>query len=86
MNTPKSSDFEKALQDIINEATSNGLPFVVVRSGDLHEKVGFYPRPDHRMPVCCNVMRKAMKDKDVILKQPLKCNGTNVEIKYYLNI
>lgn len=84
MNPPTSLDFENELKAILAEAKAKGLPFLAVRSSILHEKVGSYPGKDHLMPACCNMMRKVMKDKDVILKQPPKGNGANLEIKYYL--
>ncbi len=76
--------FERALQSLLHGAEQNRLPFIDVRSGDLHGRVGQYPGPNHRMPICCNAMRKFMRSKDEILEGPPRGNGANLVIRYYL--
>ena len=76
---PNAEDFQKELDKIFTQ-----LPFIDIRSGDLHKKVGDYPGTNHRMRVCCEVMRKNMKQGDIILKQPPKGNGANLIIRYKL--
>ena len=51
-------DFELKLLDLILDAENKGLEFVGIVSGDLHRLVGGYPADgEHRMPVCCQVMK-----------------------------
>lgn len=83
---PDAKDFEIALTEELKLAQKTGLLFKIIVSGDLHRKVGGYPAKDgnHRMPICCDVMKKFMKSKDKILHAPLKGKGATLKIKYYL--
>lgn len=54
-----------------------------IRSGDIHETVGGYPGPDHRMPVCCEVMYSIMKGDDIVIASPPKGKGANLVIRYF---
>jgi len=65
-------------------ASEEGKPYVEVKSGELHSEVGSYPGSNHRMPVCCDVMRRNMKEGDEILQQPPKGKGANLVIRYKL--
>jgi hypothetical protein len=47
-------------------AHAQGLSHIDILSGDLHRRFGGYPGQDHRMPVCCDVMRKNMRPADEI--------------------
>ena len=76
--------FQNKLDEIFKTASAAGWPAVVVRSGDVHLMVGDYPGPDQRMPVCCDIMRKAMKKDDKIVRQPPKGKGANLYIRYLL--
>jgi len=83
--SPTRKDFEKTLDWLLWWAERQGVWSISVRAGDLHKLVGRYPAPNyHRMPICCSVMRKRMKDKDVILKQPPKGDGANLVITYQI--
>ena len=43
----------------LNDARRSGRPYVDVRAKELHKMVGGYPnKGNHRMPVCCGVMKK----------------------------
>lgn len=77
-------EFENAINKLFELARQKGLEYKTIIAGDLHEKVGGYPGPDHRMPSCCEVMRKKMRAGDVIVKSPKKGNGASLEIKYKL--
>ena len=78
-------DFRVALAKLFGDATAAGRGTVVVRSGDLHRIVGGYPGPDHRMPVCCNVMYAEMVDGvDEILTAPPKGQGASLAIEFLL--
>jgi hypothetical protein len=83
MNIPTSEDFQNALNKIFADAWRNGEPFVDVKAGDLHRVIGGYPGTNHRMPLCCHVMRKNMKEGDEILNQPPKGNGASLVIQYH---
>ncbi len=81
---PSAEDFERALQGLLAAAHQEGKPFLDVIAGDLHRMVGSYPGPNHRMPICCDVMRKAMKPGDEVLSSPPKGKGASLIIRYYL--
>ncbi len=73
--------FYKSLVEELRDATEKGFPYIDIRAGDLHRKVGGYPG-NHRMPVCCSVMRSSMNDGDEIREQPPKGDGANLVIRY----
>ena len=77
------SGFQEGLDHILQEAQRKGLPSIIMKAGDLHRQVGGYPG-DHRMPVCCGVMRRNMKTGDTILDEPAKGTGANLVIRYKL--
>ena len=53
--TPDS--FRAALARAFEAATAAGRTSLQISAGELHRKVGGYPGPRHRMPICCNVMK-----------------------------
>jgi len=63
--TPTAWDFQNQLTAILNAARQIGKSYVDVESGNLHRQVGGYPDSNHRMPVCCEVMRRMMRGQDV---------------------
>lgn len=78
------SGFRNAIDAILVQSEDRGLSFVDIRSGDLHRKVGGYPGPSHRMPICCSVMRSIMGSNDVVIQSPPKGNGATLVIRYSL--
>lgn len=84
MSQPGTAEFQVALDNIFLMAEEQGLTAVAVKSGNLHRLVGDYPRRNHRMPLCCHVMRKNMSYDDEILNEPPKGQGVNLEILYRL--
>ena len=76
------TSFQTELDAIFLDAARKGLSSIDVLSGDLHRGVGDYPGSNHRMPICCNVMRQNMKPGDIVLREPPKGNGATVEIRY----
>lgn len=84
MNPPTASDFQAALDEILTLAEQEGATFVDLKAGDLHRKVGGYPGHNHRMPVCCDVLRGAMVVGDAVLHAPPKGKGAALEIRYRL--
>jgi 5-methylcytosine-specific restriction protein A len=80
---PKARDFEAALNALFADAWRRRLEHLEVEAGALHRQVGGYPDPtNNRMPVCCNVMRAAMRAGDRILEQPPKGAGARLRIRY----
>ena len=82
--TMKSEDFRRELHKLLDDAKERGKTTIVVTSGDLHRAVGGYPGPNHRMPVCCGVMREEMREGDRIVEAPPKGNGATLRIEYHL--
>ena len=78
---PEVNDFRSELERILLEARGGS---VEVNSGELHRRVGGYPDNSHRMPVCCSVMRAAMKSDDKIISSPPEGNGASLTIRYIL--
>ena len=81
---PRRSDFEAALQRILAEAAAAGQPSVTVNAGELHATVGGYPGQDHRMPLCCQVMKNAMRPGDAVLQSPPSGQGATLTVQYRL--
>lgn len=81
---PDRAGFAFELGRIIGHAEEKGSAHIDVNSGDLHRRVGGYPGHDHRMPVCCDVMRSYMDSRDTILSEPPKEDGATVVIRYAL--
>ncbi len=81
---PTAEDFQRTLNEIFRTAQSQGKTYIDVKSGDLHRRIGGYPGNNHRMPVCCDVMKRNMKHVDELLQQPPKGQGATVIIRYKL--
>ena len=81
---PTAQDFQQELDNIFATATRQGRSYVDVKSGELHRRVGGYPGHNHRMPVCCQVMRRNMKPDDIILEEPPSGQGATLVIRYML--
>lgn len=81
---PEAEDFRAALQARFVLAQTYGYPHIDVQSADLHREVGHYPDPDHRMPICCAVMRQAMRHTDKVLQETPSGQGASLLIRYIL--
>ena len=79
---PTAWDFQNQLMAILNAARQSGQSYVDVESGNLHKEVAGYPNPNHRMPVCCEVMRKLMRAGDSVLKETMSGQGATLTIRY----
>jgi 5-methylcytosine-specific restriction protein A len=79
---PTKEDFEIVLQSRIQRAKEQGKRSLGVRSGDLHREVGGYPGSNHRMPLCCAVMREAMREGDAVESSPESGQGASLLIRY----
>jgi hypothetical protein len=84
MVAPNARDFGAILDASLMAAHRARHPEVIIVSGDLHRDVGGYPGPDHRMPICCRVMRDAMRPGDEIVDEPPKGTGATLAIRYKL--
>jgi len=93
MPPPTSQDFMNELNNIFLDfnkihsyqgAIVTIPSYVDVISGGLHRRLGHYPGPDHRMPICCNVMKQCMQSGDFIISQPPKGQGASLTIRYQL--
>ena len=81
---PTAQDFQRELNNIFSSAMKQGKSYVDVKSGNLHRRIGGYPDPNHRMPVCCDVMRRNMRSGDQVLQAPPKGQGATLIIRYKL--
>jgi hypothetical protein len=79
---PSTEDFQAELDSIFSFAEEKLLTAVIVELGKLHRLVGGYPGADHRMPICCSVMRKNMMNGDEVLSAPPSGAGATLTIKY----
>jgi 5-methylcytosine-specific restriction protein A len=75
-------DFQSELDEIFALAEQKRLTAIVITSGNLHRNVGEYTGRNHRMPICCNVMRSNMKTGDEIISAPPKGDGATLMIRY----
>ncbi len=78
-------DFRRELTSRLKHAAVDGKRFLDVTSRDLHRELGGYPGPDHRMPVCCRVMREEMRDGDEVVGEPPSGQGASLTIRYVLD-
>jgi 5-methylcytosine-specific restriction protein A len=74
--------FQRALTTWMANARKAGRASVRINAGALHRIVGGYPGPNHRMPLCCHVMRAQMRTGDRIISHPPKGNGASLTIEY----
>lgn len=81
---PAREDFREALAKELLDAENSGLSFVRIEAGELHRKLGGYPGTNHRMPVCCDVMRAMMQPRDRIVAGPRSGRGARLTIEYCL--
>ena len=81
---PTAKDFQSELDRIFSSAQQAGKPFIEVTSGDLHRSVGGYPGLNHRIPMCCGVMKRNMKPGDQIVRQPPSGLGATLIVRFTL--
>jgi 5-methylcytosine-specific restriction protein A len=81
---PTAEDFREQLLEVFRIAAQQGISPVIVNAGDLHRLVGDYPGTNHRMPVCCEVMRNEMRRGDVVVDEPPKGQGATLTIRYFM--
>ena len=79
---PTTDDFRRQLAREFKSATEAGRDYIDIRAGNLHKKLGGYPKHSHRMPACCKAMRAEMGNDDKVLCSPCSGEGANLEIRY----
>lgn len=84
MTTTNADAFRLALQEMFKAADNLGFVAVEVNSGRLHRKLGEYPGSNHRMPVCCDVMRQEMSAADKVVSEPESGQGASLVIRYVI--
>ena len=80
--TPTAAGFRATLRARMQGAEHASKTTVEINSGQLHREVGGYPGQNHRMPMCCAVMRSEMSAGDAILQEPPKKQGASLTIRY----
>lgn len=78
---PNSEDFEAKLHEVFSNCNES---YIDIISRELHRAVGGYPGPNHRMPLCCQVMRRLMTEGDRIMYEPPSGQGSTFHIRYKL--
>ena len=81
---PGADEFRAALQTMLKAAQDGSAVSIDIEAGQLHRKVGGYPGPGHRMPVCCAVMYDEQRAGDELIAQPPKGKGASLKIRYRL--
>ncbi len=79
---PTTEDFQMELDSIFTFAEEKHITAIIIKSGDLHRLIGGYPGTNHRMPICCNLMRKNMMSGDEVLFEPPSGEGATLTIRY----
>jgi len=80
----QADEFRDEIKARFRRGIESGAAFVEINSGDVHRAVGGYPGPDHRMPICCDVMYAEMTARDELHSAPPKGRGAKVTIRYQL--
>lgn len=76
-------DFARELKAILETGEGCGFAAAEVNAGNLHRRLGGYPGFDHRMPVCCDVMRLAMVVGDSVVIEPEGGPEASLTIRYH---
>jgi hypothetical protein len=79
---PTAWEFRNKIAGILNTARQRGESYVDVESGKLHTAVAGDPKSHHRLSVCCDVMKRMMRNGDFILNEPLSDHGASLTIRY----
>ena len=81
---PNAEDFQQALAGFLFEAELDGRSQVDISAAQLHRAVGGYPGENHRLPICCSVMRTSMREGDSIVTSPPAGIGPTLTIRFLL--
>jgi 5-methylcytosine-specific restriction protein A len=55
-----------------------------VSAAQLHRALGGYPGVNHRIPICCSVMRTSMREGDSIVISPDRGIGPSLTVRFVL--
>jgi 5-methylcytosine-specific restriction protein A len=80
--SPTAWDFQNQLMAILNGARQSGQSYIDVESGKLHQQVGGYANSNHKMPVCCEVMKKMMRFGDSVVSETANGQDSTLTIRY----
>ena len=82
---PTAEDFRLELRAQLRSAQAAGKSYIDINAGELHRKVGGYPKPAPRMPMCCAVMRQEQRpsDGDTVVS-PKSSDGASFTVRYQL--
>ena len=78
------ADFMVPLRQIMQEPQEVSLPFVDITAGEVHREAGDYAGHNHRMPICCGLLKNEMRSGAVILDSPPSGQGASLKIRYKL--
>ena len=81
---PDAEQFRQALAGFLSEAERDGRHEVEVSAGQLHRALGGYPGVNHRIPICCSVMRTSMREGDSIVRSPASGIGAALTVRFVL--
>jgi len=81
-NMVTKTTFQLELESIFEFAERKQITAILVKAGNLHRLVTGYPNRNHRMPLCCRVMREYLLQGDEILSEPSSGEGASLLIKY----
>jgi len=81
---PTSKDFLEQLDKVLMLASRQGRSHIDITAGALHRLVwGAYQRK-HRLPQCCYVMKKIMREGDIIIREAEEGKEFELKIRYRL--
>lgn len=81
---PDAEDFRQALAGFLAEAERDGRTQVEVSAAQLHRALGGFPGVNHRIPICCSVMRTSMREGDSIVISPAAGIGPALTVRFVL--
>lgn len=79
---PSTEDFKDIINIALRVSQAYEKNFRIITAKEIHSFIGGYPGVNHRIPNCCNAMRKLMIAGDEIIGSPQ--DGANFMIKYKL--
>ena len=83
---PTARDFRYELHSRMLRKHHDGEPYLETTSKHLAKAAGdVYPEPNHRMPVCCAVMKQEIQEGDEIICVPPSGQGATLKIRYKLD-
>jgi hypothetical protein len=82
---PTAEDFREVLNRLFYEAFKKHQDSVEINAGEMHRLAGDYPGTNHRMPLCCSVMRSKMDADagDAVLSAPPGGDGASLTSDTY---